>query len=433
MQIILRRNLTKRALVAVEAAVFLALALRIAETFVAEVISRKTAVKNLDLAVKLDPSNSDYHLRLGRLYQYSLTDINSDLAVEHFRRATELNPFDPRPWLDLGLTLEFQGKTPEAEACLRRADFLARNIVPYQWSIGNFFLLHGNVDEAFRHFKTVLAGKSGYDYVLFTTAWKASGDAKKILEEVIPNSAPVEFDYLYFLIAQKRHPEAQSVWRRIVGRSEKFSPQRAAAYIDDLIDAHRAQEAYQIWLDLRMKGLIKATYEETHQNPLINGDFEEDLLNMGFDWRIAQVEDANVRLDQTTYHSPGHALLIQFLGKQNVDYHHVYQYVVVEPKCHYRLRGYMKSEGITTDTGPRLEVRDAYDPSALAKSSEGLTGSTTGWVPLILDFATSPKTDLIIVRIARPPSLKLDNLIAGRVWVDDLRLSEVQVEAARAP
>ncbi len=433
MQIVVRSSFTRRAFLGLEVSVFLILALMVFRTYVAQVLARKPTVKNLGLAIGLDRGNSNYHLRLGRLYQYSLTDINSALAVEHFRRATELNPFDPRPWLDLGLTLEFQGKIPEAEACLRRADFLAPNAVPFQWSIGNFFLIHGNLDEAFRRFKTLLAGSSEYNQVLFTTAWKASGDANKILEEIIPNSASVEFDYLYFLLAQKRYPEAQSVWRRIAGSSEKFSPQTAAAYVDDLIDAHRTEEAYQVWSDLRRKGFIKATFMETPKNLLINGDFEEDLLNMGFDWRVAAVAGAFVRLDQTTFHSASHAILIQFSGKENVDYRQVYQYVRVEPRRSYRLRGFLKTEGITTDSGPRLEVQDAYDPAALDKSSEGLVGSTTGWVPLILDFATGPKTDLIIVRIARPPSLKLDNLIAGRVWVDDLSLSEAQVDAAHAP
>jgi hypothetical protein len=86
----------------------------------------------------------------------------------------------------------------------------------------------------------------------------------------------------------------------------------------------------------------------------------------------------------------------------------------------------MKTEGITTDSGPRLEVCDAYNAAALDKFTDDLTGSSDGWSSLLLDFATGPKTELIVVRLSRLPSKKLDNLIAGKVWLDDVRLTPVQ-------
>jgi hypothetical protein len=72
-----------------------------------------------------------------------------------------------------------------------------------------------------------------------------------------------------------------------------------------------------------------------------------------------------------------------------------------------------------------LEVRDFYDPAMLDKFSEDLTGTTPGWIPLNVEFKTGPKTELIVVALARLPSRKLDNLIAGGVWLDDVRLTSV--------
>ncbi len=430
MHIVLRSNALKRLVMLLEVVAFLALAIWTSKTYVAELVGRTLTLRNLLLAAKLDPANSDYHLRLGRLFQYSLADVDPERAVEHLKRATEVNPHDPQSWLDLGAALELQGRTAEAEACMRRADSLAPRIPSIQWGIANTFLLHGNVDEAFRHFSVVLAGDSRYNQTLFHTAWKASGDANKILEQLIPNHVPTEFDYLYYLLEQKRYSEAHSVWKRIAGSSETFPPAQASAYIESLIAMHHPAEAHKVWMDLRAKELIKATYEETNRNILVNGDFEEDPLNMGFDWRIAPLEGVDAGLDGTNFHSPGRALLIQFSGKQNVDYRHVYQYVIVAPARSYRLQGFMKTEGITTDSGPRLAVRDAYDQTALDKFSEALTGSTTGWTPIILDFTTGPKTDLIVVDVARLTSHKLDNLIAGKVWVDDLSLKPLPGKAA---
>jgi hypothetical protein len=142
--------------------------------------------------------------------------------------------------------------------------------------------------------------------------------------------------------------------------------------------------------------------------------------------RIFPIGGVYAGLDTSNYHSPGHSLMVQFSGKENLDYRQAYQYVKVEPGKNYRLQAFMKTEGITTDSGPRLEVRDAYDPSVLDKSTDSMTGTTEGWTPLLLDFKTGPKTQLVVVSLTRLPSQKLDNLIAGKVWLDDVRLTPLQ-------
>jgi tetratricopeptide (TPR) repeat protein len=430
MEITLNSNFGRRVAVALELAVFLALLIWIGKTAVADRMAQKPTLQNLRLAAQLDPSNADYHLRLGRLFQYSLADLDPGQATEHFRKAARLSPYNPQPWLDLGAALEFQGKTADAEACLRRADFMAPNLPAFQWAIGNFFLLHGNVDEAFRHFRIVLAGSSQYNQILFSTAWKASGDANKILEQLIPHQVGTEFAYLHHLLGQQLYTEARSVWKRIAGSAETFPPAQASEYIDRMIGAQRPSEAYEAWTDLRKKGLIAATYEATSKNLLMNGAFEERVLNMGFDWRILPLEGVYAGLDQTTFHSASHSLFVQFPGKQNLRYRHVLQYVKVEPGRSYRLRGFMRSEGITTDCGPLLEVRDPYDTRALDAFTESLQGDSMGWIPVSVDFTTGPKTELIAVTVTRLPSRKLDNLIAGKVWVDDLSLTAVSTDTA---
>jgi hypothetical protein len=179
---------------------------------------------------------------------------------------------------------------------------------------------------------------------------------------------------------------------------------------------------------LRSKGLIKPTYQPTASNLVVNGDFEEDLLKMGFDWRVAPMEGIYAGVDTSTYHSPSRALLIRFSGKQNIDYHHVYQFVRVEPGRTYRLQGFLKTEGITTDSGPRLEVRDGHDASQLQTFSESNVGTSGGWTQVILDFTAGAKTELVLAGVARLPSRKLDNLIAGKVWVDDVSLAPLPSE-----
>ncbi len=409
--------------VALEVVVFLAAAVWVGKTYAAYELSQKTTLRNLRLAGRLDAGNSEYHWQLGRLYQYNPTDVQPEEAITEFRRAIQLSPYDPRPLMDLGAALEFQGRLGEAGQCLQRADALVPNLPSFQWPIANFYLLQGNVEEAFRHFKMVLAGTRNYDQIVFSTAWKASGDANQILNDLIPHNVTTEFSYLYFLLSQKRFTEAEGVWDRLTNGSEKFTAQQCASYLDALLAARRPAGAYRVWMDLVKKGFVNASASGQDQNLLNNGDFEDELLDLGFDWRIIPITDVYAGVDQGTFRSPSHSLLVQFGGNQNLYYRQAFQYVKVSPNRSYHLEAFMKTDSITTDSGPRLEVYDPYDPAALDKFSEDLTGSTPSWTPLTLDFRTGPRTELIAVALARVPTRKLDNQFSGKVWLDDVRLT----------
>lgn len=425
MHIVVGSKAARAGLIAVALAAFAGLAAWIVRVNIAEQSARRPTVENLQRAVRLDPGNPTYALRLGRLHQYSMADMDPERAQYYFRRAAQLSPYDAQPWLNLAAALEFQGQAPEAEKCLKRADFLAPNIASVQWTIGNFFLLHGNVEAAFRHFQAVLAGSRRYNPQLFSIAWKASDDGDFILERLIPHRLQTEFEYLYFLISQQRFPEAFKVWQRIATGAETFLPRRTSGYIDSLVKAGRPAEAFAVWSDLRNRGLIKSTYGASKGNLLGNGDFEEDILNMGFDWRIIPRQGVYAGIDRIIYRSASSALLVHFAGKDNLDYRHVSQLVKVMPGRPYRLRGYFRTEGLTADSGPHLRVQDRYDPGALSKLSEEMTGTTRTWMPFTLEFTTGPKTELVAVEIVRFRSRKLNSLIAGKLWVDDLSLTEV--------
>lgn len=423
MVITLRSKLARWLSVLVGAALFLVATAWIARAYLAGHYASKPTIQDLQLAIKLDPRDADYHLQLGRLYEYLPSGTEPQKAMEEFHRAAALAPYDPEVWINLGGAAEFAGNVSEAEKYLRMADSLAPRVPVYQWPIGNFFLLHGNTQEAFSHFRMVLLGTHEYDQIIFSTAWKASGDAEQILQQLIPRDLSAEFRYLDFLIGSKRLPESLAVWNRIVNTPGTIETNQANRYLDSLLINHMPDEAFRVWKDLLKRGVVRYSAPSTPGDLITNGSLEDDIRNVGFGWRIAPVKDIYAGLDTSTFHSPGHSLVVQFSGEQNLYYRNVLQYVKVEPGSSYRLQAFMKTEGITTDSGPRLEVRDPYDPGALDKLTDNLTGTTEGWTPLLLDFKTGPKTELIVVSITRLPSQKLDNLIAGKVWLDDVRLT----------
>ena len=116
------------------------------------------------------------------------------------------------------------------------------------------------------------------------------------------------------------------------------------------------------------------------------------------------------------------ALRVEFDGKHNANYEHAFQYALVQPNTRYRFSGTLRTNGITTDCGPRFQIFDALDRSKLFLSTENVVG-TTGWSPQQLEFKTTANTHLLVVRIARPASTKIDNQIRGAVWINHVTLT----------
>lgn len=423
MAIRIRNRTLRYSLIALEVLAFLVLGAWIGMHYHASVLAEQPSQPSLARAVQLTPGNAEYHLKLGRLYHYDLTGLDPERALHHLKRAAQLNPHDARPWLELARAYELEGQKEEAEACLRQADRLTPNIPSIQWVIGNYYLLHGSVNDALRHFRAVLAGTRAYDQVLFRTAWKATDDPKRILEELIPNDLETEFSYLTFLLANENIDEARPVWEQMLAAQEGLTVQHAAGYIGALINGRRPDEAYAVWQDLAKKGLIRGGSDVGSGNLIFNGDFEDAALAMGFDWRIVAVDGATVGIDEMTYRSPRRAAVVHFSGTHNVNFRHLLQFVKVYPRTLYRLQAFMRAENITTDSGPRLEVYDFYEPTSLLKQTESLQGTTNGWEPRVMDFMTGPHTELIVVALRRLRSQKFDNQIAGKVWLDDVRLT----------
>jgi hypothetical protein len=426
MAIRIRNRKVRYSLIALEIMAFLALSAWIAMHYQAASLVKQPTKQKIARAVRLASANPEYHLKLGRLYQYDISNIDREKALHHLQRAAQLDPHNTSPWLELAAAFQLEGDSLQAEACRRQADRLAPNTPSIQWAIGNFYLLHGSVDDAFRHFRAVLAGTRAYDRILFSTAWKASEDPAKILEKLIPRRLETEMSYLTFLVANQQLDEARPVWQRVVAAPQGLTIQHSSRYIGALIKANRPREAYAVWQDLARNGLIRGSPETASGNLVFNGDFEDEILGMGFDWRIFPAEGATAAIDKMTYHSSRRAAVVYFGGTHNVNFRHVRQFVKVQPRTSYRLQGFVKTENITTDSGPRVEVYDFYDPASLRKQTEKLLGTTTGWESQIMDFTTGPKTELIVVALRRLRSQKFDNQIAGKVWLDDVRLTPLK-------
>jgi hypothetical protein len=239
---------------------------------------------------------------------------------------------------------------------------------------------------------------------------------------MLPPEAPDFFEYLDFRIERGDIDGAEEVWARVLRLNLPFDLPEAFPYFDALIQHRELEQLSATWSALaqRFPALIPRIVASS--NLVTNGGFESDILNGGFDWRIIPTEGAAVSLDSGSAFEGSRALRIAFQGSRNIDYAHVFQYVPVHVNSRYRFSARMRAQGITTDSGPRFQVCDAYNVAKLFLSTDNLIGNSD-WSEQAGEFTTGADTHLLLVRVIRPASSKLENQIGGTVWIDSVRMN----------
>ncbi len=151
-----------------------------------------------------------------------------------------------------------------------------------------------------------------------------------------------------------------------------------------------------------------------------NGDFENKILDGGFDWRIRSVDGS--KIIQGTKKAKDNLVKIEFDGEHNVDFRHLSQVVPVKENSKYKLSSLMKTEYISTGNGLFWQVY-CLNGKDLSAESEHLRGTSDfRWVNL--SFETPRGCRSVVVRLRREKSNKIDNKISGTVWIDKVVLEK---------
>jgi hypothetical protein len=191
--------------------------------------------------------------------------------------------------------------------------------------------------------------------------------------------------------------------------------------VDGLISENRIREAQQVW----RSGLQASNWvqdSEEGRSLVLNGGFEHDIANGGFDWREVPLSAASFDFDSAFAHSGTRSLRIEFDGTENVDFGHLFQYVPVASDSRYHFSVFVRTEGLTTDRGISFEILDAHHPEQVQVATRELTG-TNPWTVLQTDLVSGPDTQAVKITLRRTPSWKFDNKFSGTVWVDDVTLT----------
>jgi hypothetical protein len=380
---------------------------------------RQGTPEAVQTAILWDSDDPEYFDALAAVTRFYADDGNPHDVVSACETAIRLSPYNAYYWADLGAAYEWSGSSNNALRAFERARQLFPNSPDINWDLANFYVRAGMTSEALRALRKVLPGDSEARRHALELATSATHDTRLILDEMFPIGNSSLLDFFDFLVAKGNLDAAEQAWVRVRKYNLLLDPRRAFPYFDALIQDHEPERASGLWSDLaqRFPGQIHAS----DGDQITNGGFESGILNGGFDWRIMPVEGAVISLDSQYPSGGGRSLRIEFDGMHNLNFYHVFQYILVKPNTRYRFSGFVRAKGISTDSGPRFQILDAYDTRLLFLSAPNVVGSAE-WLAQQLEFKTGADTRLLIVRVARPASRKFDNRIAGTAWIGQIEL-----------
>ena len=218
--------------------------------------------------------------------------------------------------------------------------------------------------------------------------------------------------YLEWLMNWSMLEESLTVWEAI---KKGATPEKETAlrYANFLLHKKHIPESKRIW------------QEYTGTTSITNPGFETEYTERGFDWRFLKEKEGICEVMRVNREARegDYALKIQFNGRENANFYHFYQIFTADSLATYRLSYAWKSQGITTDEGPFIEII-GYDKEGLYAAGPKITG-TQPWREVSLEFDMPAGCRAGIVRLRRQPSHRFDSKIRGTVWLDDFQLEKI--------
>jgi len=90
----------------------------------------------------------------------------------------------------------------------------------------------------------------------------------------------------------------------------------------------------------------------------------------------------------------------------------------------WHLQAFIRTDGLTTDQGISLRIYDPLQPQRLDIRTDALTG-THEWMKVERVLVVEAQTALVQVEVMRQASLKIDNKISGKAWIDAVELRPI--------
>jgi hypothetical protein len=345
-------------------------------------------------------------------------------GLEYLREATALAPNRGLYWEDVALACESAGDVPCAQATIGRALQLNPMRPRVHWLAANCFIRTNQSSKGLSELRRLLELSSVYSQPAFELCLHLRLSPETVDQQVLPEAHKPEIQLAYadFLGAKGDAALAARVWDAVLASGRRFSFDQAEPYVDRLLQNGQYSDAFEAWQDLERLRVIEGP--EDPGEPIFNGGFEQRPLNAGFDWHYGQLPYLTLDFADREAYEGRKCLRLDFTVRRNVEYEPVYQIVPVTPNQEYLLTAQTRSEGLTSDSGPRVRVVDPAQPGDLDTSTDPTVG-TTSWHAVRATFSTKSCTRFVRLSIWRPRSRAFPSEIQGAFWIDAISLKPV--------
>ncbi len=385
----------------------------------AENLAGSQAPPGLDRAVQLEPGNARHWYLLGHYWQYNLDQPDTARAIRDYRSALSFDPRSPATWLDLADAYEAEGDEKSAREAFLEAKSSFPISADVAWRYGNFLLRRGEVPAALAEIRRSLVAEPGRAAEAVSVCWRAVPDMQTILDHALPATREVYLSAIGVLSNRQETDAALAVWARLAALQPKLKLRDVNSLVDALLFKKQIAAARKVWTEsLAFAGVARP--DDPAGSLIWDGGFETDVTE-GFAWRIQSARGAQAAIDGSVRHSGSRSLRIHFDGSQNTGFEHVCEFAAVEPGASYQFSAWMRAEAVTTDRGVHFRLYTPGMPANPPAATAAVRG-TEPWTRVTLPWTAGKDVHLVQVCVARSPSEKLDNKIAGTVWVDDITL-----------
>jgi hypothetical protein len=359
-------------------------------------------------------------------FQHQLGQANIDLdptqSLRNLRRATQLSPLNRLYWEDLESACESSGDLRCADQAAERLVELCPMVPSYHWIAGQSGLRGDRLDIALDHFRRALELDPTYAEATWVSLRRVLAP-ERIYQRVLADDrdAKTKVGYVDFVSDHGNDDAAYRIWRRVVADSGPFPFSTAEPYLDRLIGLGRFEEAVSVWQDLERLGIVKGLQRNEKDNLVFNGGFEQEPLEAGFDWRTGLTTYLAIDFSAPGAYQGARCLRIDFTVRRNNEYEPVYQIVPVLPHHAYTLEAFVRSQDITSGSGPCLRISDTQ-PAGFPDVVSETTVGTTPWHRVHLSFSTGPETRAVRLSFWRPRTEDFPEQITGTFWSDAVSL-----------
>jgi tetratricopeptide (TPR) repeat protein len=384
--------------------------------------------RNWERATRIEPENAETWYRLGRFRQLDFDNVDNPLAISYYRRAIQLNSRSPYYKLDLAGALETAGNIDEADTNFRAAQAAYPISAEVSWKYGNFLLRQNRLPEAYAEIHRAAIVDPNLIPLAVSRVWHSDPDIHLLLDQVLPDTPGAYTQALVFLVDAQDPSAALEAWRRLIAKDRHTEWRWAYLLTDMLVAKEKFEDARTVWREA-VELNPGSTPAYSGNSLVFDGGFENDISGGGFGWRQSDVGGADFDFDADQKHSGSRSARLIFDGSKNLAYQELFQYILVSPATRYHFQGFLRTDQISTESGMRFEILDPKDQQQL----DVLTPSETGTRPWTLeqsDFTTGPQMHLILIRLTRRVSERLDNKLRGTVWIDDVSLAPTDAGSA---